>query len=83
MFFGSNEFFQLGTGKRNNLNVPTNIPSLDPASDSDGNRIEHRLQVVPSKKVQIVDQDSKKRLVTIEQRVVAGRGLTGCYAKAA
>lgn len=83
LFFGGNEFFQLGTGKRNNLSAPTNIPPLDPVSDvSLGKREDHRLQVVPAKKVQITDQTGKKRTVKIEQRVEAGRGLSGCYAKA-
>ncbi|KAF3906492.1 hypothetical protein ABW20_dc0106725 [Dactylellina cionopaga] len=82
LFFGGNEFYQLGNGKRANVNVPTHVPPVDPVSDSAlGKRSEHRFQVVPEKKVTILDQDSKRRSVKIEQRVVAGRGLTGCYAK--
>ena len=82
MFFGGNEFYQLGTGKRNNLASPTYIPPMDPVSvESLGKREEHRLQVVPSQKVKIVDQNGKNRTVEIEQKVIAGRGVTGCYAQ--
>ncbi|EPS44623.1 hypothetical protein H072_1416 [Dactylellina haptotyla CBS 200.50] len=80
LFFGGNEFYQLGNGKRTNANVPTHIPPMDDSSA--GKRSEQRFQVVPQKKVTILDEKSKKRSVRIEQRVVAGRGLTGCYAKA-
>ena len=80
LFFGGNEFYQLGTGKRNNMPTPTYIPSLDsPTSVKLGKREEHRLQVVPPAKVKITDQNGNKRKVRIEQRVIAGDGLTGCY----
>ncbi|EWC45583.1 hypothetical protein DRE_05441 [Drechslerella stenobrocha 248] len=81
MFFGGNEFYQLGNGKRVNLNTPTYVPPLEPARGSTSRSTEDRFQVVPAKKVAILDQRSKKRSVKIEQRVIAGRGLTGCYAR--
>jgi len=81
LFFGGNEFYQLGTGKRNNIPSPTYIPPLEASlSQKLGRREDHRLQVVPPHKVQITDHNGKRRKMRIEQRVVAGDGLTGCYA---
>ncbi|KAK6363042.1 hypothetical protein TWF730_000489 [Orbilia blumenaviensis] len=80
LFFGGNEFYQLGNGKRTNQNVPAYISPIDAGS---GKKSEDRFQVVPGKKIKFLDQNSKIRSVKIEQRVVAGRGLTGCYAKTA
>ncbi|KAF3157088.1 hypothetical protein TWF569_003995 [Orbilia oligospora] len=80
LFFGGNEFYQLGNGKRANQNVPAYISPIDSGS---GKKSDDRFQVIPGKKIKFLDQNSKSRSVKIEQRVVAGRGLTGCYAKTA
>ncbi|KAK6536271.1 hypothetical protein TWF281_000513 [Arthrobotrys megalospora] len=78
LFFGGNEFYQLGNGKRTNQNVPAYISPIDAGS---GRKSDDRFQVVPGKKVKFLDENLKSRSARIEQRVVAGRGLTGCYAK--
>ncbi|KAK6349859.1 hypothetical protein TWF696_006121 [Orbilia brochopaga] len=81
MFFGGNEFYQLGNGKRVNMNKPTYVPPLEPDIGSRTRNMEDRFQVVPERKVTIVDQNSRQRSVKIEQRIVAGRDLTACYAR--
>ncbi|KAF3926441.1 hypothetical protein AA313_de0206261 [Arthrobotrys entomopaga] len=84
LFFGGNESFQLGNRKRANLNVPTYVPPLELGSSSArGKKTDERFQILPEKTVTFVDEKEKKRSVKIEQRVVAGRGLTGCYARKA
>ncbi|KAJ9647205.1 hypothetical protein H2199_002192 [Coniosporium tulheliwenetii] len=65
LFFGNNEFYQLGTGKRNNLASPTYIQPLDQ---------EHRFQITPRKTVEVGG-----RRVSIEQRVECGRWVTAVY----
>ena len=78
LFFGNNEFYQLGTGKRNNVVVPTYIQPLDRRAEvSEGNRAkgeEHRLHVTPRSRVNVGG-----RSVWMEQRVEAGRGVTAVY----
>ncbi|KAK4917986.1 hypothetical protein LTR28_013210, partial [Elasticomyces elasticus] len=70
LFWGGNEFFQLGTGRRNNLAAPTYIQPLDAAAERKvRGREEHRFQITPRKTVQIGG-----RSVSIEQRVECGRG---------
>lgn len=81
VFFGANEQFQLGTGKRNNVNVPTYIKPLDAAAEvarSKGTREEHRFQITPRKTVRLGDG----RTVSVEQRVECGRGCTAVYSRA-
>lgn len=74
LFWGGNEHYQLGTGKRSNLNTPAYIGALDggPASDF------HRLQVTPRKSVRL-GEDGKGRKATLEQRVECGRFVTAVY----
>ncbi|OBT56444.1 hypothetical protein VE04_03433 [Pseudogymnoascus sp. 24MN13] len=75
LFWGGNEFFQLGTGRRNNVSVPTYIAPLDARQDRDiGKRTDHRFQVAPKKKIVVGG-----RTVEVEQRVECGRGVTAVY----
>ncbi|KFY75385.1 hypothetical protein V499_04640 [Pseudogymnoascus sp. VKM F-103] len=75
LFWGGNEFFQLGTGRRNNVSVPTYIAPLDARQDRDiGKRTDHRFQVAPRKKIVVGG-----RTVEVEQRVECGRGVTAVY----
>ncbi|TAQ87631.1 hypothetical protein B7494_g4069 [Chlorociboria aeruginascens] len=75
LWWGGNEFYQLGTGKRNNVNSPTYIPPLDIVADKEkGRREEHRFQITPRKKVNIGGRN-----VSVEQRVECGRGVTAIY----
>jgi alpha-tubulin suppressor-like RCC1 family protein len=75
LVWGSNEFYQLGTGKRNNLSTPTYIAPLDPSMDKEiGRREEKRFQITPRKEIKF-----KGRKVEVEQRLECGRGVTAVY----
>jgi alpha-tubulin suppressor-like RCC1 family protein len=81
VFWGGNEYYQLGTGKRNNLAQPTYLQPLDleaelkRAKKSSGVREEHRFHITPRAKAKLGDG----RTVWVEQRVVCGWGVTGVY----
>ncbi|KAH8819513.1 regulator of chromosome condensation 1/beta-lactamase-inhibitor protein II [Xylogone sp. PMI_703] len=75
LLWGGNEFYQLGTGKRNNINNPVYIAPLDPHSEKEyGRGGEYRFQLTPGKKIQV-----GKRKVFVEQRIECGRGGTVVY----
>jgi alpha-tubulin suppressor-like RCC1 family protein len=75
LWWGGNEFYQLGTGKRNNINNPTYIAPLDMEADKEkGRREEHRFQITPRKKIRL-----NGRYVSVEQRIECGRGVTAVY----
>lgn len=77
VFFGNNEFYQLGTGKRNNLPSPTYIQPLDSEAEKKirgKDDQQHRFQITPRKDVNVGG-----RRVSVEQRVECGRGLTAVY----
>ncbi len=75
LWWGGNEFYQLGTGKRNNNASPIYIRPLDMASEVElGRREEHRLHLTPMKEVRV-----KGRRVKMEQRVECGRNVTAVY----
>jgi alpha-tubulin suppressor-like RCC1 family protein len=78
VFWGNNEFYQLGTGKRNNVSAPIYIMPLDRGAEEQavkgrGKEI-HRFQITPKKKVKV-----NGRWVELEQRVECGRGATAVY----
>ena len=79
LFWGGNEFYQLGTGRRNNLNVPSYIAPLD-VMERDvkdkkvGSESAKRFQITPRAKVHVGDKKME-----VEQRVVCGRGVTGVF----
>ncbi len=79
LFWGGNEFYQLGTGRRNNLNTPSYIAPLD-ATERDVKKMKEgsdsgkRFQITTRKKI---DVGGKK--MEVEQRVVCGRGVTGVF----
>lgn len=81
VFWGGNEFWQLGTGKRNNLSAPTYISPLDAeaevrrAKKSSGGREEHRFHITPRATTTL--GDGRKR--SVEQRVECGRMVTAVY----
>lgn len=78
LWWGGNEFYQLGTGKRNNVSQPVYIQPLDLAADREkGRREEHRFQITPRKTVKI-----NGRNVSMEQRIECGRGCTAVYSGA-
>ena len=75
LWWGGNEFYQLGTGKRNNVANPVYIRPLDMESEvQQGRKEEHRFHVTPKSRVSV-----KGRKVDMEQRVVCGRNVTGVY----
>lgn len=81
LFWGGNEHFQLGTGKRTNVNAPTYIGPLDGgAADAGLGRAGemHRLCLTPRKTVRL-GEDGKGRKATMEQKVECGKYVTGVY----
>ncbi|KAF2641602.1 mitochondrial protein-like protein Fmp25 [Massarina eburnea CBS 473.64] len=87
VFWGNNEFYQIGTGKRNNVPTPTYIQPLDQRAEQEraasvlgdgwGRRREkemHRFQITPRSKVKVGG-----RTVSLEQKVECGRGVTAVY----
>lgn len=75
LWWGGNEFYQLGTGKRNNVNNPTYISPLDVEADKEkGRREEHRFQITPRQKIK-----HGGRNVSVEQRIECGRNVTAVY----
>lgn len=84
LWWGNNEFYQLGNGKRNNMCIPSYIAPLD-SSPIDIENVEkplgqapqHRLQVTP--KARTVLGDGRK--LEVEQRVITGKGVSGVYSK--
>lgn len=85
LFWGNNEFYQIGSGKRNNVATPTYIQPLDQAAENEraasasmiGKLREkemHRFQISPRAKVKV-----NGRNVEFEQKVECGRGVTAVY----
>ncbi|KAF2663472.1 mitochondrial protein-like protein Fmp25 [Microthyrium microscopicum] len=79
-FWGNNEHFQLGTGKRNNVTSPTHIAPLGSGkvtkSSQDGMVME-RFQLTPKKTITFAG-----RSVAVEQRVECGRNVSAVYSAA-
>ena len=76
LWWGGNEFYQLGTGKRNNVANPMYIRPLDMDAEGEvGRRGEqHRFHITPKHTVRIGG-----RKVSVEQRVECGRNVTAVY----
>ncbi|KAL2072351.1 hypothetical protein VTL71DRAFT_11694 [Oculimacula yallundae] len=75
LWWGGNEFYQVGTGKRNNVSNPVYIAPLDVEADKEkGRREEHRFQITPRTKIRF-----GSRNVSVEQRIECGRGVTAVY----
>ena len=76
VWWGGNENYQLGMGKRNNLAVPGYIAPLDAAAEKavGKRREEHRFQITPRHKVSV-----NGRKVSMEQRVECGRMVSAVY----
>ena len=77
LFWGGNEHYQLGTGRRLNMPAPTYIGPLDGRGRADSDK-DNRLQVAPRGKGRI-GADGKGRKVTMEQRVECGRYVSAVY----
>lgn len=81
VWWGGNEYYQLGNGKRSNANTPIYIGPLDGgAGDARAGRRgeEHRFQITPRQTVRL-GEGGKGRKVSVEQRVECGRYVTAVY----
>jgi alpha-tubulin suppressor-like RCC1 family protein len=75
LWWGGNEYYQLGTGRRNNVTNPVYIRPLDMAAEAEsGRREEHRFHITPRHSVKV-----QGRKVSMEQRVECGRNVTAVY----
>lgn len=76
LWWGGNESYQLGMGKRNNLASPGYIAPLDAATEKaiGKRREDHRFQITPRHKVNV-----NGRKVSMEQRVECGRMVSAVY----
>lgn len=75
LWWGGNEHYQLGTGKRNNVSNPVYIAPMDVVADKEkGRKEEHRFQITPRQTVKI-GGGSK----SVEQRIECGRNVTAVY----
>ena len=79
VWWGGNEFYQLGMGKRNNVNMPGYIAPLDSVAERERakRKEEHRFQITPRHKVKIGGPGGRK--VSVEQRVECGMMVSGVY----
>ena len=81
VFWGGNEYYQLGTGKRNNSASPVYIQPLDieaeivRAKKSSGMKEQHRFHITPRATAKLGDGRTK----SVEQRVECGRNVTCVY----
>ena len=73
VWWGGNEYYQLGTGKRNNCAQPVYIGPLD-GGEGNERRDAHRFHLTPRKKVKLGG-----RWVNLEQRVECGRHVSAVY----
>lgn len=76
VWWGGNEYYQLGMGRRNNLAVPGYIAPLDSVAERERakRKEEHRFQITPRHNVNIGG-----RKVSMEQRVECGRMCSAVY----
>lgn len=88
LWWGNNEFYQLGTGKRNNTNVPVYIQPLDPVSAETETRKKSgrddegwSAQLIGKDQTHRFQATPKKKVrgVEVEQRIVCGRGNSAVY----
>ncbi|KAF2851198.1 mitochondrial protein-like protein Fmp25 [Plenodomus tracheiphilus IPT5] len=88
LFWGNNEYYQIGSGKRSNLATPAYIQPLDQAAEDERaanvaagsvakqlrEKEMHRFQITPRNRVKVGG-----RTVDMEQKVECGRGCTAVY----
>lgn len=73
LWWGGNEFFQLGVGKRNNVATPLYLAPLDGAENGK-RREDHRFQITPWHVGKVGERN-----VSFEQRVECGRMVSAVY----
>ncbi|KAK4250018.1 regulator of chromosome condensation 1/beta-lactamase-inhibitor protein II [Corynascus novoguineensis] len=84
LWWGGNEHYQLGTGRRNHVNVPVYISPLDGrrgVAESSGGGEPQRFQVTPRTTVRL-GEGGKGRKASVEQRIECGRFVTAVYSGA-
>lgn len=90
LWWGGNEHYQLGTGRRNNVANPTYIAPLDePAGKEKGKgpkekdvvSEQHRFQIAPRATVRL-GEGGQGRRASVEQRVECGRYVSAVYSAA-
>ena len=74
LWWGSNEYFQLGTGKRNSAAKPIYIGPLDGSVGVGEKREEHRFHLTPKKRMKV-----NGKWVRLDQRIECGRYVTAVY----
>lgn len=73
LWWGGNEFFQVGTGKRNNTPTPTHISAPTDVGNTSNDR-ETRFQIIPRSQGRVGN-----RKVTMEQRITCGRHVSAVF----
>ena len=81
LWWGGNEHYQLGTGKRNNVATPTYIAPLDGSGEKGLKGDDHRFQISPKTTVRL-GEGGQGRKATVEQRVECGRYVSAVYSAA-
>jgi alpha-tubulin suppressor-like RCC1 family protein len=81
LWWGGNEHYQLGTGKRNNVANPTYIAPLDESGTKGLKGEEHRFQISPRTTVRL-GEGGQGRKAVVEQRIVCGRYVSAVYSAA-
>lgn len=79
LLWGGNEFFQLGTGKRNNRPAPIGIP-VDHSHEECQSRL---VQLLEKAKLTFRDHNNRIRTTRVSQEIVAGRQTTAIYSRVA
>lgn len=81
LFWGGNEFYQLGSGKRTNWNTPDYIGPLDggEADAAKGRQGETQRLCLAPRQTARTGVDGKGRKLTLEQKVECGRYVSGVY----
>ncbi|KAB5518221.1 regulator of chromosome condensation 1/beta-lactamase-inhibitor protein II [Coniochaeta sp. 2T2.1] len=80
LWWGGNEHYQLGTGKRNNVANPTYIAPLDgKAGGLKGE--DHRFQIAPRTTVRL-GEGGAGRKASVEQKIECGRFVSAVYSAA-
>lgn len=77
LWWGGNEYFQLGMGKRNNVSNPVYIQPLEAGMEKEKGkkRQDHRFQITPRGEVNLKGRGK----VSVEQRVECGRMCSAVY----
>jgi alpha-tubulin suppressor-like RCC1 family protein len=81
LWWGGNEHYQLGTGKRNNVANPVYIAPLDGTAVKGLKGGEHRFQIAPRTTVRL-GRGGQGRKAVVEQRVECGRYVSAVYSAA-